>query len=100
MLEKFEEKSYLSDMTMHDARTHFRIRSKMINVKMNQRSDKSNAKKLWKCSECRNVDTQSHIVLFPYFASLREGQGDSDIDLVKHFQEVLKIREDRRNHED
>jgi hypothetical protein len=101
MSENFEERSYLSDMTMHNARTHFRIRSMMINVKMNMRSDKSNAQKLWKCSECGHVDTQSHIVWCPFFATLREGKSlDSDIDLVKYFQEVMKIREDRRNNEE
>ena len=101
MSERFEEKSYLSEMSMQNARTNFRIRSKMIDVKMNQRSDKANAKKLWKCSECGNVDSQSHIVWCPFFATLREGKSlESDLDLVKYFQEVLKIREDRRNEEE
>ena len=67
---------------------------------MNQRSDKLNSKQLWKCAECGNVDMQSHIVWCPFFASLREGNSlDSDIDLVKYFQEVLKIREERRQNE-
>ena len=60
--DKLEEKSYLSEMAMQNARTNFRIRSKMIDVKMNQRSDKANAKKLWKCSECGNVDSQNDIL--------------------------------------
>ena len=84
MSETFEEKSYLTKMTMANARTNFRIRSKMTNVKMNQRSDKLNAKQLWKCDECGNVDTQSHIVWCPFFASSREGKSlDSDIDIFK-----------------
>ena len=97
MSENFEEKTYLTDMSMANARTNFRIRSKMTKVRMNQRSDKLNSKQLWKCAECGNIDTQSHIVWCPFFASLREGKSlDSDIDLVKYFQQVLKIREDRR----
>ena len=51
--ENVEDKSQLKKMSMVDARIKFRIRSKMINdVKMNQQSDKANARKLWKCSEC------------------------------------------------
>ena len=60
--EKFEEKRYLSEMSMHDARMLFRIRSKTNNVRMNQQSDRENARNLWKCTECGNVDTQSHIL--------------------------------------
>ena len=71
-------------------------RSNMTNVKWNKRSDKQNQKSLWKCEECGNIDTQSHIVWCPSFASLREGKSlDNDADLVRYFQEVLKIREER-----
>ena len=94
--ETFEEKLYLTEMSMTDARTNFRIRSNMTNVKWNKRSDKQNQKSLWKCEECGNIDTQSHIVWCPSFASLREGKSlDNDADLVRYFQEVLKIKEEK-----
>ena len=48
MSENFEEKTYLTDMSMANARTNFRIRSKTTKVRMNQRSDKLNSKQLWK----------------------------------------------------
>ena len=66
MSEIFGEKAYLTDMSMENAKTNFRIRSKMTNVRMNQRSDKLNSKQLWKCAECGNVVTQSHIVWCPF----------------------------------
>ena len=98
--EKFEEKRYLSEMSMHDARMLFRIRSKTNNVRMNQQSDRENARNLWKCTECGNIDTQSHILWCPYFSTLREGKSiESDDDLVKYFREVFKIREDLQNPE-
>ena len=100
MDEKFEEKPYLTEMSMHEARTNFRIRSNMTDVKWNKRSDKNNQKTLWKCEECGNVDSQSHIIWCPFFASLREGKSlDSDQDLVKYFIEVFKIRKERQNDE-
>ena len=68
--EKFEEKKYLSEMSLHDAMMLFRIRSKTDNVWMNQQSDRENARNLWKCTECGNVDTQSHILWCPYILYL------------------------------
>ena len=44
MLENFEEQKYMNDMSMHDARMMFQIRSSMANTRMNQRSDKNNTK--------------------------------------------------------
>ena len=75
--EYFEEKPYLTDISISDARTNFRIRSKMVDVKWNTHSDKHNQNTLWKCG---NVNLQSHIIWCPYFASLREGKSlDSDL---------------------
>ena len=42
--EKFEEKEYLSKMSMSDARMMFRIRSKTNDAQMSQQSNKNNAK--------------------------------------------------------
>ena len=50
--EKLEEKPYLSQMSLSDARTMLRIRSNMTNTEVNQQSDRENARLLWKCSEC------------------------------------------------
>ena len=84
--EEFKEKSYLTEMSMSDARTLFRIRGRTNECKMNQQNRKDFAHNLWKCSECGNVDTQSHILWCPYFASLREGKSlESDLDLVGYF---------------
>ena len=79
---------------MADARIKFRIRSKMTNdVKMNQQSDKANARKLWKCSECWNIDSQSHVVWCPFYADLRERKSlDNDENPIDYFGEVMKIR--------
>ena len=87
--ENVEDKSQLKKMSMADARIKFRIRSKITNdVKMNQQNDKANARKLWKCSECGNIDSQS-----PFFADLRERKSlDDDEDLINYFGEVMKIR--------
>ena len=69
----------------------FRLRSHMANVKMNQKSDKRYANELWKCDFCLSIDSQSHIVWCPAFASLREGKNlANDLDLVKYFQAVMK----------
>ena len=87
-------KDYTINMNLRDARTMFRLRSHMTNVKMNQKSDKRYANELWKCDFCLSLDSQSHIVWCPAFASLREGKNQAnDLDLVKYFQAVMKLRE-------
>ena len=99
-LENFELKTYLSEMSLTDARTLFRIRSQTTDVKMNQRSSKAHAKNLWKCSECGNIDTQSHILWCPFHAYLREGKSlESDSDLVEYMKKVFIVREELRNKE-
>ena len=82
--ESFEEKPYLSQMSMTDARTMFRIRTNMVDTQMNQQSDKQNAKKLWKCAECGNIDAESHIVWCPFFVQLRKGKSLKRTQIVLH----------------
>ena len=96
-LENFELKTYLSEMSLTDARTLFRIRSQTTDVNMNQRINKLYAKQLWKCSECGNIGSQSHILWCPFHANLRQGKSlDSDADLVRYMQQVFTVREDLR----
>ena len=68
-------------------------------VKMNFQSDKAFSKILWKCENCSSEseigvrDSQSHVVLCPAFASLREGKDMSkDKDLVDYFRAVIQQR--------
>ena len=95
--EKFQEKKYISEMSIINARTYFRIRSNMTTVKMNQVSDKNHARNLWKCAECGNIDSQTHILWCPFFLTLREGKSlENDIELVEYFKEVFKTRKERK----
>ena len=95
--EGLEVKDYIKKMSLRDSRTMFRIRSSMINVKMNRKSDKKFANDLWKCDYCKSLDSQSHILWCPAFSSLREGKSlDCDRDLVKYFQEVMRIRDEHQ----
>ena len=91
--EKFCRKEYLMKMNLTDARMNFRLRSKTTNVKLNQKSSKSHAAKLWKCGEWGYLDSQSHIMWCTYFAPLREGLDvKNDLDVVHYFQQVFKHR--------
>ena len=45
-------KDYVKHMTLRNARTKFRIRSHILDVKMNRKSDPMYAKNLWKCDFC------------------------------------------------
>ena len=86
-------------MNLTDVKTDFPIRFSLLNqVKMNQRSQPTYADQIWACDECGCVDTQSHIMWCPSYATLREGLDvDNDLDVVHYFQKVVKIREALRN---
>ena len=63
--ESYEANSYLKEMTMQNARMMFRMRSKMVQCKMNFSSKRSNIETAWKCDSCMSgaIDTQSHFIL-------------------------------------
>ena len=93
--ENLEIKDYIKTMNLRNSRTKFRIRSHMVPVKMNRKSDPQFAKELWRCNDCLSMDSQSHILWCPAYAPLREGKNlDDDLDLVTYFQKVIKIREE------
>ena len=54
-------------MKLRDARTFFRMRSSMIPVKMNMKSNAKYAEELWKSDDCMSMDN-GHPV--PYFGAL------------------------------
>ena len=76
--ENLHLKPYITEMKFREARTFFRVRSSMIPVKMNMKSNAKFADELWKCDDCMSMDTQSHILWCPAYAPLREGKTLSD----------------------
>ena len=92
--EDFAMKEYMKMKSIENARTMFRIRSKMVDVKFNYKNDYRYSHELWKCEGCKSaVETQSHIMYCPAFANLREGKNiDSDLDLVQYFNQVMILR--------
>ena len=60
--EVLELKDYVKSMKLRDARTLFLIRSGMINAKMNMKSNTKYSMDLWRCDDCRSMDSQSHII--------------------------------------
>ena len=93
--EKFERKPYLTDLRMDNARTKFKIKTKMMkNVKLNFKNDPKNLNSLWKCPECENIDSQQHILWCTKYESLRKDKDlSTDKDLTSYFQQVMLYRE-------
>ena len=86
-------KEYVKNMTMRQARTKFKLRSHMLDVKMNRKTDKSYSDTLWRCDFCLSLDSQSHIMWCPAFSSLREGRNiENDKDIVFYIDQVMKLR--------
>ena len=92
--EDYEQKDYLSNLSLEQARTLFRVRTRTIPCKFNQSSDRGNRESLWQCRACGYVETQTHIMHCPAYKDLREGKSlDSDEDIAEYFGKVLKLRE-------
>ena len=92
--ESFMQSEYLSNLSLEQARIMFRVRTRMIKCKWNHKSSKLNKATLWKCEECGNIDSQSHILNCPAYQDLRAGKDlKSDIDVANYFKEVLKLRD-------
>ena len=94
-VETFSTQEYLKSLNVNDARLKFRIRSKMVKtVALNFSSDKKFSSKLWQCTHCDRIDSQSHILACISYKQLREGKNlYSDKDLIQYFREVIALRE-------
>ena len=93
--EQFQTKEYLKMMNIEDARTKFKLRTHMLDVKFNYKHMPKNEKSLWQCDSCMtNIDTQSHVLWCPAYSKLREGLSmDNDQDILKYYHEVMVIRD-------
>ena len=93
--ENFNKKDYFNSLTLREARIKFKLRSKMLDVKWNYKSDPNHAHNLWKCDSCQtNIETQNHILWCPAYADLRAGKDiKKDKDLVEYIKKVLIIRD-------
>ena len=91
----FGRKPYMANLRMNQARTKFKIVTKMTkNIKLNYKNDPKNVRNLWKCSECDHIDSQEHILWCEGYEKLRENKNlDSDHDLTSYFQQVMLQRE-------
>ena len=92
--EVYEEKPYLTVMSMRNTRLHFSLRTWMFPCKMNYMNNPKYKAELWSCDSCETlIDSQSHILYCPAYKQLREGKSlTSDSDIVEYFKKVLEIR--------
>ena len=93
--EDFKPKEYLKSMTLDNARTNFKLRTEMLNVKFNYKHMPQNEKSLWVCDSCKiSIESQSHIMWCPAYSELRAGKDiNNDNDLIEYVQKVMKIRD-------
>ena len=93
--EQFQAKEYLKTMKIENARTKFKLRTHMLNVKFNYKHMAQNEKSLWQCDSCQTaIDTQSHIMWCPSYSELKEGKNiNNDNDLIEYIKSVMKIRD-------
>ena len=90
----YEEKSYLTEMSMWNARLNFSLRTQMFPCKMNNMNSPKFKADLWLCDSFETlINSQSHILYCPAYKQMREGKSlTSDSDIVEYFKKVLEIR--------
>ena len=95
-LDNFEQKPYLNNLTLYDARLRFRIESQMVeSVKMNFQSDRAFKAELWKCTACGKSDSQQHLLYCEGYKVYRKDRDLSqDKDLVAYFRNIIQDRLD------
>ena len=92
--ERYEEKAYIQEMSMYNARINFSLRARTFPCKMNTMNNSKFKADMWRCDSCEScIDSQSHILYWSAYKDLREGRAlSSDDDIVLYFREVLAIR--------
>jgi hypothetical protein len=69
--EVYEEKQYLNEMNMWNARMNFSLRTRMFPCKMNYMNNPKYKAELWSCDSCEtHIDSQSHILYCPAYKQL------------------------------
>ena len=92
-------KEYLRNPNINEARTQFEMKTIMIKVKTHFWGDKKFSHDLWRCNDCRAIDTMAHVLHCPAYQSLRTGKDiENEKDVVKYYMEVMEWRS--RNGED
>ena len=92
--ERYEEKAYIQEMSMYNAKMNFSLRAQTFPCKMITMNKSKFKADMWWCDSCEScIDSQSHILYCPAYKDLREGRSlSSDDDIVLYFREVLAIR--------
>ena len=94
--EDFETKCYMNNLSLSDARINFKVRSRMLNVKLNYKNDPMNSASLWRCDSCQTgqIESQDHVLYCPAYADLRVDKDiNNDSDLVQYMRNVLIVRD-------
>ena len=93
--ESFEVKDYIKSKSVEDARTLFRVRSGMTDIKMIYLNKDEYIRSMWRCDSCKTgaIESQSHVLHCPAYRKLREGKDlNNDKDVIEYFRNVLNIR--------
>ena len=91
-----ETKLYMKNLTLHEARHLFKIRTHMNKLKGNYKNNKQNKITKYKCEGCKTeTKINSHVLICPAYEYLRKTQVTclkSDKGIVKYFSKVMEVR--------
>ena len=87
----------MSELNLSQARTKFKLRTRMLEVKNNFQGGREKSQLICEaCEVC--VETQDHILFCSAYHDLRVDRDiNNDLDLVDYVREVMKRRDKRSN---
>ena len=94
--ENCDLKEYFKAFNVEDVRTKFRLRTQMVDAKLNFKNKNNYSNELWLCDSCQSsIESQSHLLWCPAYQNLRDGKNlNNDKDLINYIKQVLEIRQD------
>ena len=91
--EPYGLKDYLKTNNIKSARVLFAEKSKMLDAKLNYKNDQRYKMQVWKCESCGDLEDQPHLMICSVYQHIRSSLDlDKPNDLLKYFNEVMKIR--------
>ena len=92
--DNLEIKEYFKFRNLEDTRVMFRLRTRMLELKANQKNNPTFRKEGWKCDGCKQeIENEKHVMECTSYDHVRVGKKlEVDKDLISYFKEVMKIK--------
>ena len=95
--DKYGQKKYVSELSLHQTRTIFKHRTSMTQfVKLNYKGMKSYQKDGWKCEDCSCLDSEDHLLWCEGYEDMRDGLDLEDEKQLSVYLHRIHLKRSKR----